>query len=138
MIFNIEIDRSLISEMADSQSHVSVIPFTGHVKSDLFSGTILPGASDVQVTDPAGCRQICARYMFHGRDQDDNRCYLYVENKGYYRPEEKGKSYIDTVPAFLTDSPVLKDYLSRPVFRSEVHGTAKGVDILVFDTAKND
>ena len=44
MIFNIEIDRTLISEMQDAQPRVSVIPFTGYVRSDLFTGTILPGA----------------------------------------------------------------------------------------------
>lgn len=138
MVFNIEIDQSLISEMQDSPSHVSIIPFTGHVKSDLFSGTILPGAADVRFTDPAGCRHACAKYMFRGRDQEDNKCYLYVENSGYFRPEEKGKPHIDSCPLFVTDSPLLKDYLSRPVFRAEVHGTPSGADILIFDITKND
>lgn len=137
MIFNIEIDRTLISEMQDAQPRVSVIPFTGYVRSDLFTGTILPGAADVQITDPSGCRHLQARYMFRGRDSADNTCYLYVDNTGYYRPEDHKKTYIDACPRFLTDSPLLAEYLSRPVFRSEIHGTDTGVDILVFDTAQN-
>lgn len=65
MIFNIEIDRTLISEMQDAQPRVSVIPFTGYVRSDLFTGTILPGRQMYRsLTLPAAA--ICRRDICSG------------------------------------------------------------------------
>ena len=135
MIFNISIEPALISEMSSVRESPAFIPFTGKVESDLFSGTILPGAVDVQVTDPAGCRHMCAKYMFRGTDMEGNACMLFVENNGYVRPSDPAGTVVQACPRFITDSPALREYLSQARFRTEVHPSGTGVDILVYDTA---
>ncbi len=89
---------------------------------------------DVQRQDAAGVRTLCARYAFRGVDGQGTPCTLYVENTGVLRPDAPPGAVIHTRPVFVTDSPVLSPYLGRPRFRAEVHGTAEGVDIRVFDT----
>ena len=44
MIFQIFADSSQISNLECKYGAVTMIPFTGKVKSDLFTGEILPGA----------------------------------------------------------------------------------------------
>ncbi|MBQ9008208.1 MAG: DUF3237 family protein [Clostridia bacterium] len=132
MLIHVRLEREQISRMKSACGEVTMLPFSGTVESELFTGTILPGGVDVQVTDPAGCRHLCARYMLEGVDREGNSCRIYVDNNGWFRPEET--DIITACPRFMTDSPVLADILSRPVYRSEVHGTEAGVDIHIFDT----
>ena len=54
MTFQIFIDDSQVSNMEGPYGAVSIIPFTGKVESDIFTGEILPGAVDVQVENVAG------------------------------------------------------------------------------------
>ena len=131
MIIHVCLEREKISRMKSACGDVTMLPFTGMVESELFTGTILPGGVDVQETDPTGCRHLCARYMLEGVDREGNNCRIYVENNGWFRTDDPK---LTACPRFMTDSPVLFDYLTRPVFRSEVHGTETGVDIHIFDT----
>ncbi|MCD7762478.1 MAG: DUF3237 domain-containing protein [Lachnospiraceae bacterium] len=50
--------NSKVSDMSGPYGAATFIPFTGKVESELFTGEILPGAADVQVENPAGCRHI--------------------------------------------------------------------------------
>jgi len=61
-----------------------IIPFTGTVEGEFFHGSVMPGAADVQVTNPAGVRHMCAQYMLEGVDPSRNRCHIFVENHGYF------------------------------------------------------
>lgn len=133
MIFHIKIDRSRISEMKSASGSVKMIPFGGFTESDMFTGTIMPGACDVQVTNAAGTRHMCAKYMFRGTDYEGRECSLYVENNGWF-PQKRTDGIFDACPQFMTDSPALFEKLCRPVFRSEGHRSANGVDILIFRT----
>ena len=133
MTFQIFIDNSLISRMECPYGAVTMIPFTGRVESELFTGEILPGACDVQVENPALSRHMCAKYMFTGTDSAGNPCKLFVENNGYLAPVMRGSAWLPACPRFLTDSPVLMEYLCQPRFRSEVHGVDEGVEIWVYD-----
>lgn len=132
MVFNIYIDKSAISSFNGDCNSVTVIPFTGEVRSELFSGVILPGAVDVQVGDPSGCRNLCARYMFEGVDSDGEKCYLYVENNGWLRNDQSEDAVLHASPRFITDSKALCGYFSQNIFRTEIHPTEEGVNILVY------
>lgn len=134
MIFRIKIDKALISSFSTPEGRVTVIPFTGNVESDLFTGEILPGAADVQTSDPNGLVHMCARYMFSGKDRDGRECHLFVENNGSFHPGQTNGSIVHACPKFITDSEALSGYLSKPVFRTEIHPSEDGVDIKVFDT----
>lgn len=133
MTFQIFIDDSQVSNMEGPYGAVSIIPFTGKVESDIFTGEILPGAVDVQVENVAGSRNMCAKYMFRGRDGKGMECHLFVENNGYFSAENKNAPYFNACPQFITDSEALGEYLCQKRFRSEVQGTDGGIEIRIYD-----
>ena len=136
MQIQIFIDNSRISSLEGRYGKVTMIPFTGHVKSEIFTGEIVPGGVDVQIENAAGNRNMCAKYMFRGTDKEGKECSLFVENNGYVSRTELQKEYVDAFPRFITDSKILGEYLSHPRFRSEVWGTQKGVEVRVYDVVQ--
>ncbi len=135
MEFKIQIDRSQNSEMTARNGKVTIIPFTGSVKSDLFTGEILPGAADIQVTNAAGIRHMCARYMFAGTDCAGKECHLFVDNNGYFERDSHPAPF-EACPTFMTDSDALADYLHGAHFRAEGWSRPDGVDIRIFDVSE--
>ena len=133
MIFQVYADANDCSDMVCPYGGVSFIPFTATVESALFTGRTLPGACDVQVENPAGSRNMCAKYMFQGRDSAGNECHLFVENNGYLAEVMRNDPFFHAYPKFMTDSPVLGEYLSQQRFRSEVQGRDWGVEIRIYD-----
>lgn len=136
MQIQIFIDNSRISSLEGRYGKVTMIPFTGHVKSEIFTGEIVPGGVDVQIENAAGNRNMCTKYMFRGTDKEGKECSLFVENNGYVSRTELQKEYVDAFPRFITDSKILGEYLSQPRFRSEVWGTQKGVEVRVYDVVQ--
>ena len=136
MQIQIFIDNSRISSLEGRYGKVTMIQFTGHVKSEIFTGEIEPGGVDVQIENAAGNRNMCAKYMFRGTDKEGKECSLFVENNGYVSRTELQKEYVDAFPRFITDSKILGEYLSQPRFRSEVWGTQKGVEVRVYDVVQ--
>ena len=137
MEFNITIDPSLVTTVKTITGEGTIIPFGGSVESELFSGHVLPGAADVQTVNAAGIRHMRACYTFEGTDSAGNPCKLFVENNGYFEPGHMPMPF-HTVPTFVTDSPVLGDYLHGAHFRTEGSPApdGSGVIIRVFDTLK--
>lgn len=135
MEFKITIDRSQISTMETNGGKVTIIPFGGSVESELFCGTVLPGAADIQVTNAAGIRHMCARYMFAGQDYTGAPCHLFVDNNGYFERGHQPRPF-EACPTFMTDSKALADYLHGAHFRAEGWGNEQGVDIRIFDINK--
>lgn len=136
MIFHIECCSDQVSEMHLSNGgRVCIIPFGGFVESELFSGTVLPGAADIQVMNTAGVNHMCAKYMFKGTDSKGKSCHLYVENNGFFERGRGGDPF-EATPTMKTDSKELEKYLMGDHFRAEGHGTPIGVDIYIFDTDK--
>ncbi len=135
MEFHIIIKPEQINSFKTDDHAVTIIPFEGYVDSDLFTGTIVPGAADIQVTDPAGVRHMCAKYMFTGKDASNQPCHLYVENNGYFM-RDQSPSPFEAYPTFISDSKKLNDYLGSNHFRSEGHSAPDGVTIKIFDTQK--
>lgn len=133
MSIHIFADDSQVSNLESPYGCVTMIPYTGKVESELFTGEILPGAADVQVETQDQVRNMCAKYMFQGKDQEGRQCKLFVENNGYLQPVNRRDPHFNAYPRFLTDSPVLGKYLCQNRFRSEVHGAEWGVEIRIFD-----
>lgn len=133
MTIHVLIDRSNCPEMEMPDGKVKIIPFTGTVDGRLFRGTVMPGAADVQVTNPAGVRHMCAQYMLEGRDAAGNDCHIFVENHGYFERGHRPSPF-EAWPTFRTDSPALRSYLQGMHFRAEGHRNQQGVDIKIFDT----
>ena len=135
MIIHVLIKHEDCSILNARNGSVGIVPFTGTVESDLFTGIIRPGGTDVQVTDTSGVKHLCARYLLEGKDATGKDCRIYVENNGYF---EKGHNPIPFTasPTFMTDSEYLFDILCRPVYVSEGHPTPKGVDIWIIDPEK--
>lgn len=135
MEIHVIIDRSKVSELDAPNGHAKIIPFTGRVESELFTGDILPGGADVQVTNAAGVRHMCAQYMFQGVDSQGNPCHLFVSNNAYFERDHHPKPF-EACPTFMTDSPVLAPYLHGAHFRAEGHSSPEGVNIRIFDIDK--
>ncbi len=133
MRFQIFADDSQVSNMEGPYGCVTMIPFTGRVESELFTGEILPGATDVQVENPAGSRNMCAKYMFQGTDREGNACHLFVENNGYFSKADRENAFFHACPRFITDSPVLGAFLCQARFRSEVQSVEDGIEIRIYD-----
>ena len=133
MTFEIRIDWRDVSDLRSPEGCVTVIPFTGRVRSPLFTGEIRPGAADVQTEKPGEARVLTAKYLFRGKDADGADCSLYVENIG---TAAQGPGPIRATPTFLTDSKTLGAYLLGRRFRSEVHGWEGGVKILIFEAGE--
>lgn len=136
MVFKVYANAEDCTNMSCPYGSVSFIPFTATVESALFTGKTVPGACDVQVENPAGSRNMCAKYMFKGEDSAGNSCFLFVENNGYLAEVMRNDPFFHAYPAFMTDSPVLGEYLSQQRFRSEVQGREWGVEIRVYDVLK--
>ena len=136
MIFKVYADAKDCSDMTCPYGGVTFIPFTATVESELFTDRTLPGACDVQVENPAGSRNMCAKYMFQGTDSAGNECRLFVENNGYLAEVMRHDPFFHAYPRFMTDSPVLGEYLSQQRFRSEVQGCEWGVEIRIYDVLK--
>lgn len=138
MSFQIFAENTQVSNMEGPYGKVTIIPFTGKVESDIFTGEILPGATDVQVENVAGSRNMCAKYMFRGKDSQGVDCHLFVENNGYFTVANKKDAFFNACPSFITDSPVLGEYLCRGRFRSEVHGQEWGIEIRIYDVLEKE
>lgn len=135
MEFRISINPDDRTVMTTSNGKVTFIPFGGTVESDLFTGTVRPGAADVQVTNAAGTRHMCARYIFEGVDCKGQPCHLFVDNNGYFERDHMPRPF-ETCPTFMTDSEALAPYLHGAHFRAEGHPLEGGVLIRVFDIDK--
>lgn len=133
MTIHVVIDRSNCPEMNMPDGKVKIIPFTGTVDGKLFQGTVMPGAADVQVTNPAGVRHMCAQYMLEGTDSTGTACHIFVENHGYFERDHRPSPF-EACPTMRTDSPTLRRYLQGLHFRAEGHRNDQGVDIQIFDT----
>lgn len=133
MKFEIKLDRPHITKLVSPYGAVSLFPFTGRVRSALFSGEIRPGAVDVQEENPAGLRRLDAKYVFEGTDSAGQSCLLFVENVGYITGWEKPGEVMRAYPRFMTDSAALGPYLSQARFRSELHLGDGELEIWVFD-----
>ncbi len=136
MIIHVTIDRSNCPEMIMPDGKVKIIPFGGTVEGEIFTGKVMAGAADVQVTNPAGVRHMLAQYMLEGTDNEGNPCHIFVENHGYFERNHAPKPF-EAWPTLRTDSPVLRPYLQGMHFRAEGHSNPAGVDIKIFDTEKD-
>lgn len=116
----VELDREHIAEFTGPLGQVKMLPFTGTVTGEIFTGTVLPGGVDTQVTDQNQVRRMSARYMLEGKDREGTPCHIYVENEGWFTNGEHPHPF-RTVPTFRTDSAALAPYLHRNCFRGEGH-----------------
>ena len=135
----IEFNGQTVSLETESGA-VTMIPFKGYVAaSDIFSGIVEPCGVDTQVVNAARIRHMSARYMLTGKDCEGNDCHIYSENNGFFdewdghAAPDPAKPMFRTVPTFITDSPVLKDYLHTRKFLGEGWGKEDGLHILFYE-----
>lgn len=130
--FHVDVYRDQVSEIDIPTGRVKILPFGGTVESELFTGKILPGGADVQITNAAGIRHMCARYMFEGTDYTGAACKLFVDNNGYFEPGRTPRPF-QTCPTMITDSVALAPYLHQPIFRAEGMRDDECLHIRIYD-----
>lgn len=80
LIFAIEVIIDDYLEVKGHSKQIGMALFHGNVKSDLFTGIILPGAVDVQETKSGEAKTLSARYMLEGTDNTGAPCKIFIEN----------------------------------------------------------
>lgn len=131
MDFLVTVRREECSRLETATGTAAIIPFDATVDSELFTGHTLPGAADVQVTNAAGIRHMCAQYMFEGTDHTGAPCKLFVRNDGWFEPGSRPRPF-RTCPTFLTDSAALAPLLHTACFRAEGCSEDDGLHIRVY------
>ena len=128
----VELEPEKVVELTGPKCKVKMLPFVGTVKGEIFNGVVAPGGVDTQVTNAVGVRNMSARYMLIGKDQDGQDCHIYVDNEGWFTNGEQPRPFT-TVPTFLTDSACLAPYLHQNKFRGEGHPGEKGPTIKFYE-----
>lgn len=136
MDFHVTVRSEECSRITCDTGAAAIIPFDATVESELFAGKTLPGAVDVQVTNSAGIRHMCAQYMFEGTDINGAACKLFVCNSGFFEPNSRPRPF-QACPTFLTDSKTLGDYLHKAIFRAE-GSTEDCLHIRIFDETRDE
>lgn len=131
----VNIDEEHIVELDSPIGHVTMIPFGGTVKGELFHGVIAPGGADTQVTNQNGVCHMSARYMLVGQDKTGKDCHIYVENNGWFTSDSNPGPF-KTVPTFITDSTALAPYLHTNQFRGEGHADENGLVIRFYEISR--
>jgi hypothetical protein len=126
----VEVDNQAVSFLKSSFGEVVMIPFTGTVRGELFSGKVLPGGVDTQTVNQNGVRHMSARYILDVTDKDGESCRVYIENNGWFETQSMP---FKTIPTFMTDSKKLAPYLHSNNFRGEGHFEAGGLVIKMFE-----
>lgn len=111
---------------------VTMIPFKGSVRGEIFNGIVEPCGVDTQVLNAAGVRHMSARYMLTGEDAAGQKAHIYVENNGWFEEKHRAMPF-HTVPTFYTDSAALAPYLHRNQFVGEGRIEADGLHIYFFE-----
>ena len=137
MVIHVTIDPVSCSTMEMPDGRVTIIPFGGTVESDFFTGVVMPGAADVQVTNPAGVCHMNAQYMLEGTDNTGEKCRIFIQNQGYFERDSHPQPF-EAWPTIRTDSKALRPFLHGIHFRAEGYGTPNGVDIKIYDTDKEE
>lgn len=136
MDFRVTVRSEECSRITCDTGAAAIIPFDATVESALFTGKTLPGAADVQVTNAAGIRHMCAQYMFEGTDFNGEPCKLFVCNNGFFEPNSRPHTF-HTCPTFLTNSEVLGEYLHKAAFRAEGISDDECLHIRIFDVQQD-
>ena len=109
--------------VSGKQTEIVMIPFTGTVAGDLFTGkTVGPGV-DTQKIGKDGSFLLSARYMLEGTDAAGNACRIFIENQGN---EDTG-----FIPRIVTDSPLLQAWETANLY-STLEGIPGGVIVRIF------
>ena len=136
MDFLVHVHREEVSRVETAVGAAVIIPFDAEVESKLFTGRTLPGAADVQITNAAGIRHMCAAYMFEGKDFTGAPCRLFVRNDGFFEPGSRPELF-RACPTFLTDSETLAPLLHTACFRAEGVSEDDGLHIRVYHVIAN-
>ena len=137
MDFHVYVRKEACSHLIGNTGSAAIIPFDATVESTLFTGKTLPGAADVQVTNAAGIRHMCAQYMFTGLDSTGQPCKLFICNEGFFEPGSHPRPF-HARPTFLTDSKALGRYLMQDRFRAEGSMEDDCLHIRIYDDLKKD
>ena len=98
------------------------VPFTGTAKSKWFSGTILPGAADVQRRKLWKIDRFCADYTLEGTDYTGEKCRVHIVNV------DEGQGWKPTV---TTDSKALS-FLNGADCKAVLQGHKDQLTVRIF------
>lgn len=121
-VLTIDVKLTKISPELHGLESILTIPFTGIASGDLFTGTILPGAVDVQKRSGLKVQRLCATYTLEGKDYTGAPCRIDIQNV------DTGDGWKPTVK---TDSEALAFLNERECF-AHVQNRVKGPLVRIF------
>lgn len=134
---HVETDPAGTVTLSGEIGSVRMIPFKGTAAGPIFNGIIEPCGVDTQITDQNEVRHMSARYMLTGKDCDGRECHVYVENEGWFTDGARPRPF-KTVPAFMTDSPILAPILHRNQFTGEGLRDENGLCIRFYELGEDE
>lgn len=105
-----------------TEKGIVMIPFSGTVKGDYFTGKVVGPGVDTQTICGEEVK-LSARYMLEGTDCEGNACRVFVENNGDF--------VNGFFPNIVTDSPVLQKFDNKKL-QAVVQPKEEGVVIQIF------
>lgn len=102
--------------------NIMTVPFTGTVDSKWFSGTILPGAADVQRRRLWKTVRFCADYTLEGTDYTGEKCRVHIVNV------DEGQGW---KPSITTDSKALS-FLNGADCKAVLQGHKNQLTVRIF------
>ncbi len=103
-----------------------ILPFTGECDTPWFSGSVQPGAKDVQKRRLGRIERFCAEYDMTGTDYTGKTCVVHIKNENF------GAGW---TPVLTTDSRAL-GFLNTAPAATAVESRAGGVMVRIFARAK--
>lgn len=105
---------------------VRMLPFTGSVKSKLFTGRVLPGGVDTQLFPEPDRGALHARYMLEGVDIKGKPCKMFIDNRAVMQNGAETVTY----PRIYTDSEALR-YLETADLTGSLDFSGGGLTIVI-------
>ncbi len=118
-LFSIHVKITEACSLKSDHGSVNQILFTGECHAPFFTGVILPGGVDTQISSRDGACLLSARYMLEGTDNTGKPAKIYIENNG-----DMSKTH----PRIITDNESLR-WLETTPLQGRITGWEHGVDL---------
>lgn len=119
-VLRIDVILDQIETVQGAGGEVTMILFHGTFECELGSGRVLPGGVDTQIQKRGENKNLSARYILEGKDEEQKPFRIFVENNGLCTDGEALRTY----PVIYTDAEELQ-WMEREQLSGIVEGSGE-------------